>query len=197
VPWVVNPYVAIYKDGVELTDDFISPDLLSSYAIRIYHNRVLTDQTLESGDEVQGSSYVAVTASAKNNLVYFDLTKRDTDNHYKKDSENNLEYLEFSLSNNGTDFSAGKALDELFSFDIKYTLLSGEIITKTLTKEIGFCHPLPYYEEPEIILFCPSEGDEVDASSYTFKDLPTADGAGYISGLTDVKIRVYPHVDEQ
>jgi hypothetical protein len=180
-----------------LTDDFISPDLLSSYSIRIYHNRVLADQTLESGDEVQGSSYVVVFAKTKNGLVYFDLEKRDTNNHYKKDSINGLEYLEFSLSNNGTDFSAGKALDEVFSFDIKYTLLSGEIITKTLTKEIDFCHPLPYYKEPEIVLFCPSEGDEVDATRYTFRDLPTADGVGYISGLTDVKIRVYPHIDDQ
>jgi hypothetical protein len=97
--------------------------------------------------------------------------------------------MEFKLKASGANFDDGSAKAETFTFDIKYTLTkSGEVITKTLIKDIDFYYPLPYHTEPEIIIHTKGGDDysEKDLASQTFNDLND-----------NTLIRVFPYIDKQ
>jgi hypothetical protein len=159
--------------------------LIDTYTIRVYYNSVSNDQAIEDTEsKILGSKLVKITATAKNNRASFVSTTIDTtSNPYNASG-----YMEFKLKASGANFDDGSAKAETFTFDIKYTLTtSGEVITKTLIKDIDFYYPLPYHTEPEIIIHTPDGSDfsERDLDSTTFKS------------LNDTIIRVFPYIDKQ
>ena len=168
VPWTDNPRVSIYyTNGTQVLEDILTDDL-SSYIVRVYHNR-----------DTAITSNASIRAYTKNNILNLELKSNNSQSSY-------AEYYIRSI--NDANLYTGELVEDVFSFNIDYkNNLGASVGDKYLVYDASFEYEKltainPFTDAPEIKLYSVAADGYVN-TGYVFRD------------YSDIRIRVFPHLN--